>query len=262
MARGVACDGLAREASWRTSSCTSRSTRPSRSGSSTSTANCSGGRSRSRRHAVWAIDTGDGAISTNEPGRGINGGLTQRQGTPPERGAPINGCDFVVGVDGSVDELFQKGLDLGGTQALPLADMQGIGRVGYLLDPDGNVFGLIPGALRRDEHAGRLEGWPRRQSARRPTPPGSGLPDQGASAQHETGCRFDELALGTHPRRMIKAALRAFRARHRNPDFTADPRTPRGDASTERPARTPGRSARQYTPAPEHLPCLHQATEA
>jgi predicted enzyme related to lactoylglutathione lyase len=26
---------------------------------------------------------------------------------------------------------------------VPLEDMQGVGRVGYLLDPDGNVFGLI-----------------------------------------------------------------------------------------------------------------------
>ena len=95
----------------------------------------------------WAIDTGEGAIGMDAPGRGINGGLTQRQGPAPERGAPVNGCDFVVGVDGSVDELFQKGLDLGGTEALPLADMQGIGRVGYLLDPDGNVFGLISPVL-------------------------------------------------------------------------------------------------------------------
>lgn len=95
----------------------------------------------------WAIDTGDGAISMDGPGRGINGGLTQRQGPAPERGAPVNGCDFVVGVDGSVDELFQKGLELGGTEALPLADMQGVGRVGYLLDPDGNVFGLISPVL-------------------------------------------------------------------------------------------------------------------
>ncbi len=59
----------------------------------------------------------------------------------------MNGCDIVVGVDGSVDELFQKGLSLGGTEALPLADMKGIGRVGYLLDPDGNVFGLISPVL-------------------------------------------------------------------------------------------------------------------
>ena len=46
-----------------------------------------------------------------------------------------------------MDEVFQKGLDLGGSEALPLSDMQGIGRVGYLLDPDNNVFGLISPVL-------------------------------------------------------------------------------------------------------------------
>ena len=97
--------------------------------------------------SYWAIDTGEGAIGMDTPGRGINGGLTQREGATPERGAPVNGCNVVVGVDGSVDELFQKGLDLGGTEALPLADMEGIGRVGYLLDPDRNVFGLISPVL-------------------------------------------------------------------------------------------------------------------
>lgn len=59
----------------------------------------------------------------------------------------MNGCNFVVGVEGNVDDLFQKGLDLGGTEALPLSDMQGIGRVGYLHDPDGNIFGLISPVL-------------------------------------------------------------------------------------------------------------------
>jgi len=97
--------------------------------------------------AYWAIDTGEGAIAPDAPGRGINGGLTQRQGAAPEHGAPVNGSDLVIGVDGSVDELFQRGLDLGGTEALPLMDMEGIGRVGYLLDPDGNVFGLISPVL-------------------------------------------------------------------------------------------------------------------
>jgi hypothetical protein len=95
----------------------------------------------------WAIDTGEGAIGMNTAGNGINGGLTQRQGPAPERGAPVNGGDVVVGVDGSVDEVFRRGLELGGTEALPLADMPGIGRVGYLLDPDGNVFGLISPVL-------------------------------------------------------------------------------------------------------------------
>lgn len=97
--------------------------------------------------SYWAIDTGDGAINTaGTPGHGINGGLTQRMGAKPEVGAPVNGCNFVVGVD-NVDELFAKGLELGGTVALPLDDMQGVGRVGYLLDPDNNVFGLISPVL-------------------------------------------------------------------------------------------------------------------
>ena len=95
----------------------------------------------------WAIDTGEGAIGMDTPGNGINGGLTQRQGPAPQRGAPVNGADLVVGVEGSVDDVFRRGLELGGTEALPLADMQGIGRVGYLLDPDGNVFGLISPVL-------------------------------------------------------------------------------------------------------------------
>ena len=59
----------------------------------------------------------------------------------------MNGCDVVIGVEGNVDEVFQKGLDLSGAEALQLADMPGIGRVGYLLDPDGNVFGLISPVL-------------------------------------------------------------------------------------------------------------------
>ena len=97
--------------------------------------------------SYWSIDTGEGAIGMDGPGNGINGGLTQRNGSAPEPGAPVNGSNFVVGVDGNVDELFKKGLELGGTEALPLDDMQGIGRVGYLLDPDGNVFGMISPVL-------------------------------------------------------------------------------------------------------------------
>lgn len=91
----------------------------------------------------WVIDTGDGAINTaGTPGHGINGGLTQRMGPKPEVGAAVNGCNFVVGVD-EVDALFAKGLELGGIVALPLEDMEGVGRAGYLLDPDNNVFGII-----------------------------------------------------------------------------------------------------------------------
>jgi uncharacterized protein len=92
----------------------------------------------------WVIDTGEGAINNvaGQPGLGINGGLIQRQGPRPEAGAPVVGCNIVVGVD-DVDGLMARGIELGGTEALPATDWPGIGRGGYLLDPDGNVFGLI-----------------------------------------------------------------------------------------------------------------------
>ena len=63
----------------------------------------------------WVIDTGEGAIGNvaGKPGLGINGGLTQRQGPRPEVGAPVNGCNIVVGVD-DVDGLMRRGLELGG----------------------------------------------------------------------------------------------------------------------------------------------------
>ncbi|SDT30496.1 VOC family protein [Microterricola viridarii] len=95
----------------------------------------------------WSISTGEGSIGMDRsPGLGINGGMTKRMGAGPEVGAPVNGCDFVVGVD-DIDALFAKGIALGAIEALPLDDMPGIGRVGYLLDPDHNVFGMISPVL-------------------------------------------------------------------------------------------------------------------
>jgi len=92
----------------------------------------------------WSIDTGDGAIGnvSGAAGHGINGGLIQRRGPRPDAGAPVNGCNVVVGVD-DVDDLMRRGIELGGTEAMAADDMAGVGRVGYLLDPDGNVFGVI-----------------------------------------------------------------------------------------------------------------------
>ena len=73
-------------------------------------------------------------------------GLNQRRGPKPEIGAPVAGCNLVVGVD-DVDGLMARGIELGGTEALAAQDMQGVGRVGYLLDPDNNVFGLISAVM-------------------------------------------------------------------------------------------------------------------
>lgn len=94
----------------------------------------------------WSIETGEGSITQGGAGRGINGGLTQRMGPAPAVGAPVNGCNFVIGVD-DVDAVMAKGIELGAAEALPAEDMQGVGRVGYLLDPDANVFGLISSVL-------------------------------------------------------------------------------------------------------------------
>jgi hypothetical protein len=90
----------------------------------------------------WAIDTGEESMRQGGAGHGINGGLTQRQGPAPEKGGPVSGANLVVAVD-DVDGLFARGLELGGTEALAPADMPGVGRLAYLHDPDGNVFGLI-----------------------------------------------------------------------------------------------------------------------
>ncbi|MBW8172978.1 VOC family protein [Ornithinimicrobium sp. Arc0846-15] len=90
----------------------------------------------------WLIDTGDGAATDDQPGQGINGALLKRMGESPAVGGPVTGCNFVVGTD-EVDEVFARGLEHGGVEALPLEDMPGVGRFGYLLDPDNNIFGVL-----------------------------------------------------------------------------------------------------------------------
>jgi predicted enzyme related to lactoylglutathione lyase len=96
----------------------------------------------------WSIDTGEGAIGNvaGTAGHGINGGLMERRGPKPELGGPVTGCNLVIGVD-DVDALMRRGIELGGTEALPAEDYPGVGRVGYLLDPDNNIFGMISAVM-------------------------------------------------------------------------------------------------------------------
>lgn len=94
----------------------------------------------------WVINTGEGSIVMGSPGQGINGGLVQRQGPSPRVGDPVAGANLVLGVD-DVDVVFTKGIELGGVGALPPSDMPGVGRLAYLIDPDGNIFGFISPVL-------------------------------------------------------------------------------------------------------------------
>lgn len=73
---------------------------------------------------------------------GINGGMTERRGEAAAVGAPVNGFVNIIGVE-NVDQTMEKAQALGGKVALPAMDIPSIGRVGYLLDPDNTIFGVI-----------------------------------------------------------------------------------------------------------------------
>jgi predicted enzyme related to lactoylglutathione lyase len=94
----------------------------------------------------WAITTGEGSIQMGSAGNGINGGLAQRRGPSPAAGAPVAGANVVVGVD-DVDATFAQGIGLGAVEAMAPDDMPGVGRLAYLIDPDGNIFGFISPVL-------------------------------------------------------------------------------------------------------------------
>jgi predicted enzyme related to lactoylglutathione lyase len=81
----------------------------------------------------WTISTGEGA--------GINGGLLRRRGEPPVKGQPVNAFVCTLGVD-DLDASVQAGLDAGGSMALPRMAIPGVGYIAYLIDTEGNIFGL------------------------------------------------------------------------------------------------------------------------
>lgn len=83
----------------------------------------------------WVITTGE------DPG-GINGGLTTRQGPPPEDGQAVNAFVNVIGVP-DAQACFDAALAAGASVALPLQMMPGVGTMAYLKDPDGNLFGIL-----------------------------------------------------------------------------------------------------------------------
>ena len=84
----------------------------------------------------WNIVTGTDA----EPG--INGGLVRRRGPRAEEGQPVNAFVCTVMVN-SVADSMSRATELGGTLAVPRMAIPGVGWLGYVKDPDGNILGLM-----------------------------------------------------------------------------------------------------------------------
>ncbi len=86
--------------------------------------------------AYWMAETGP----QDEPG-GINGGIIERKGPRPEKGAPVFGHVNTLQVE-NYDEMAKKILEHGGTEAFPKFPIPGMAWQGYFIDTEGNIFGI------------------------------------------------------------------------------------------------------------------------
>jgi uncharacterized protein len=92
----------------------------------------------------WLVTTGDGDPAAGKPHSepGIDGGLLPRPGAAPSDGQPVNA--FVVTVDvPDCQDYVDRAVAAGGSIALPMMPMAGVGLLAYVKDPDGNLLGLI-----------------------------------------------------------------------------------------------------------------------
>lgn len=81
-------------------------------------------------------------VDTGKSNPGIGGGIIVRQGPKPTDDAPIKGCTIMMQVE-NLDATWKIALDNGARVALEPARIPMVGRFGYLIDLDGNVFAVI-----------------------------------------------------------------------------------------------------------------------
>lgn len=84
----------------------------------------------------WLVDTGSGM--------GINGGLLPRQGPQPVEGQAVNAFVITVNV-ASCDQAMEDAVTHGGSLALEKVEIPGMGWLGYVKDPEGNILGVMQG---------------------------------------------------------------------------------------------------------------------
>lgn len=94
----------------------------------------------------WIVITGDGDPMAGKPHSkpAVDGGLLPRRGDAPTEGQAVNAFVMTVDVD-DCDAYVERAVAAGGSVALPAADMPGVGRLAYVKDPDGNLFGMLQG---------------------------------------------------------------------------------------------------------------------
>jgi predicted enzyme related to lactoylglutathione lyase len=84
----------------------------------------------------WLISTGP----SDKPG--INGGLMKRRGPRPEPGQAVNAYVCTTEVP-DLDATLATSSQLGATPAVPKMAVPGVGWLAYIIDPEGNIFGLM-----------------------------------------------------------------------------------------------------------------------
>jgi predicted enzyme related to lactoylglutathione lyase len=88
-------------------------------------------------------------VRTSSEGEAVDGGLLRRRGGVPVTGQPVNAYVCTVDVP-DLDSYLQRAWQLGAVRAVDKMPVPGIGWLGYLQDPEGNLFGM----LQRDSSVG------------------------------------------------------------------------------------------------------------
>jgi predicted enzyme related to lactoylglutathione lyase len=73
---------------------------------------------------------------------GINGALLERRGEAPAPGEPVSAFVCTVAVD-DLDETDRRIAEQGGARVVETRAIEGVGRVAYFRDRDGNILGVI-----------------------------------------------------------------------------------------------------------------------
>ena len=88
------------------------------------------------------VEGSDYRLIRTGTGPGIDGGMMQRRGPPPQGGEPLGSWVCTVDVD-DVDASIAKADASGGSLGLPKMAIPGVGWLAYVKDSEGNILGMM-----------------------------------------------------------------------------------------------------------------------